>query len=108
MKNFRRPSEIRFIHGMLLREHAKGISSKALALYALGMNPEIRRVDYHGGLEQGRNGLAYPHDAGDFSRCVETYKAAPRHLKRLMKPVLDAWGQAIEDGGGIARERRNP
>lgn len=103
MRYFRRPSELRFIYGMLLGQHATGISSRALALYALGMNPEIRRTDINGGLQGGWNGLAYPHDWGDYRRCVKTYEAAPRHLKKKMAPVMERWRNAIIEGEGIAR-----
>jgi hypothetical protein len=57
------------------RERCWGISSDALAHYALGMT---------GAPPKG----LYPHDRGDLAACERTYEMAPPRLQRIMEPVL--------------------
>ena len=93
---FRRPSEIKFIERVLLREIATGLSSHALALYALGLNDDMKpRGPY----------MEYPRDWGDFGRCVETYNAAPKHLKRKMLPLMNLWYADLSEVGGVPSGR---
>jgi len=32
-----------------------------------------------------------PYDSGDWERCLRTFQAAPRHLQRRMKPIMDSY-----------------
>lgn len=61
-------------------ERDVGISSDNLLRYAL--TDEINPRDY-------------PRDHGDLGRCERLYAAAPRHLQRKMKPILDEWRDAV-------------
>lgn len=84
---FRRPSTLRFMEKIMRDEIATGISSHALALHALGIQPMSRPLP-----DWGR-----PLDRGDYGRCMKTYHAAPRHLQRKMRWVLDDWGRMLRE-----------
>jgi hypothetical protein len=80
-----------------------GISSDALALYALGLGPRPRVPGRP--VEPGRTswlgaecGDNYPADADDLAACRITYNMAPGHLQKKMRPVLDEFRAWVEEG----------
>jgi hypothetical protein len=56
-----------------------GISSNALAVYALGRGPHPDRV------------CDFPYDEDDLAACERTYEMAPPHLRERMTPVLEQY-----------------
>lgn len=60
-----------------------GISSDALADYALGL--------------RGKPGeWEYPYDRADLAACERTYEMAPEHLRVLMLPILESYRAAVK------------
>lgn len=86
------PSEVAF---MVARHQARarrqfrgesrcwGISSDALADYALGLRGEPGRGEF-------------PFDVWDLAACERTYRMAPEHLRDVMAPVLEQYRVAVE------------
>lgn len=95
---FRRPSTLRFMEQILRGEIATGVSSEALAQHALGIAPLSRP----GTLAQNQG--VRPLDRGDFGRCMKTYHAAPKHLQRKMRWVLDDWALVLRQEAGYNTE----
>lgn len=82
-----------------------GMSSDALALYAVGIGPRPTvpgRPSSPGGRvwKDEECGRDYPHDEADLAACQRTFDMAPAHLRERMRPVLDEFT-------GWVRERRN-
>lgn len=65
------------------RDRCWGISSDALADYALGLRGEPTRRDY-------------PYDPSDLAACERTFRMAPAHLQDVMRPFLDLYREAVE------------
>jgi hypothetical protein len=65
-----------------------GLSSKALALYGVGLNPDLKD-------EWGFD--AEPCDPSDLRRCFEAYEAAPVMARISMQPVLVEWTRKVFD-----------
>lgn len=61
-----------------------GISSNALADYALGLRaePEVRD---------------FPRDTSDLAACERTYRMAPQNLRELMLPVLERYRAFVDE-----------
>lgn len=80
-----------------------GLSSNALAMYALGRGPRPQvpgKPTSRGRWDDDECGRHYPHDKDDLAACQRTYDMAPPHLKERMAPVL-------EEFRGWVLERRN-
>lgn len=106
-----RSAEYAFLAARVVAQHQRtrprcyGISSDALALYALGL---VRRPQVPGTptREGGHSwfgsecGSDYPFDLDDLAACQRTFDMAPPHLQERMRPVLDEFT-------GWIRERRN-
>lgn len=78
----RRPSEVRFLARVAAREVATGVSSRALTLWALGLDDPPQEWDG-------------PMDSGDYGRCVKAYQAAPPHIRKRMKPYMDRYADQL-------------
>lgn len=79
-----------------------GISSDALADYAIGVRSEVELRDY-------------PHDPSDLAACERTYRHAPADLQERMLPVLRAFRTAVLDappmdcpGVVVITKQKNP
>jgi len=79
------------------RPRCTGVSSDALAAYALGLGPVPQR-------------WSYPHDAADLAACELTYAMAPPDVAEVMVATLELFraevaahlqDQAARDGGGL-------
>lgn len=77
---FRRPSTTAFIERIARQEIATGVSSRAM----------VQKVLWGKDL-----GCAMPYDSGDWNRCLKTYLAAPPHLQRRMKPIMDLYYERL-------------
>jgi hypothetical protein len=80
-----------------------GLSSDALAMYALGFGerPQVPGTPTSPHFWTGDEcGQDYPADEDDLAACERTYAMAPPHLRERMAPVL-------EEFRGWVRERRN-
>lgn len=80
-----------------------GISSDALALYALGKGPRPEvpgRPDSPGGgsWHGSQVGREYPHDESDLRACEATYAMAPESLQVVMLPVLQEFQAWVREG----------
>jgi hypothetical protein len=73
---------------LLLGHIGKGLSSKAMALWALGLNPDL--TDDH-------RFPAEPRDPSDLQRCLDTWKAAPFTLQPRMTPLMAFWIDVVSD-----------
>lgn len=78
-------SEVRFMEQIILRRVATGISSRAMALAALGLGDT---TDHD-----------VPRDMGDWGRCLTTYEAAPPHLQQRMRPIMDNYARRLRQLG---------
>lgn len=78
-----------------------GISSDALALYALGYGPRPQTPGWSetgsswSGDECGQN---YPMDQADLDACELTYSMAPVAAKIRMLPVLEEFRRWVNEG----------
>lgn len=81
------PEDLEFLQRVAKGEIGTGLSSKALALYALGLNGELK---------DAWGFFARPADKGDMGRCWDVYNAAPEHLQEKMRPILARWNQALD------------
>ncbi len=104
-------SELDFLTARAVAEHllqhprCYGLSSNALALYALGVarRPQVPGTPTHEGGHSwfgDQCGSDYPFDEGDLAACERTFEMAPDHLRGRMRPVLDEFTAWV-------RERRN-
>jgi hypothetical protein len=75
---------------MLLGQFELGLSSEALGLYALGLNPDLRE-------KPPFRGPAEPRDPSDLRRCLRLWDRAPWTLKPWMTPVLAFWIEVVSD-----------
>lgn len=73
----RSPSEVAFIEEIAKGNIATGRSSKVMAHVVLGWRDDV--------------GCHMPYDCGDWGRCIKTYEAAPDHLQRMMRPIMDLY-----------------
>lgn len=75
---------------MLLGSFELGLSSEALGLYALGLNPDLRE-------KPPFRGDAEPRDPSDLRRCLRLWERAPWTLRPWMTPVLAFWIEVVSD-----------
>lgn len=86
--DYRATSEQMYLQRIAQGTVGTGLSSKALALYGLGLNPDLRN-------EPPFSGKAEPRDPSDLRRCFEAFEAAPPHIQERMLPVLAEWVEAV-------------
>ena len=82
---FLHPGTLHFLLDIVEERAATGVSSRAMAAHVLGLR-----------LRQPNNvAYAMPYDHADWKRCVDTYLAAPKHLRKKMDPIMADFYQRL-------------
>lgn len=94
-RSYRRPSETYFMELIIRGVVATGASSRALAMFVLGLGDDPRS-------EERPFGPIRPWDFSDWQRCVNTYNAMPRRLRKKAMSIMTEWGDELVLKGRIS------